>query len=166
MPLQSVSSHCTDAGRYCRHPDRIGAIKLEAAPRYHLQRFASRCTGLQRQITHLHSEPSGARVGRDRPGFRSFICFDSPRVAAMCRDLAHIDQFASEFAALFNGIALCIALARFIAREYDAMTNVAADHTLRRSSCTPHASLKSAPRAPPATHQTAAEKPKVPSSGC
>jgi hypothetical protein len=48
MPLQSVSSRRNDAGRYCRHPDGIGAIKLEAAPRYHLQRFASLCARVQR----------------------------------------------------------------------------------------------------------------------
>ncbi len=35
MPLRSVSSRRDDAGQYCRHPDGIGAIKLEAAPRYH-----------------------------------------------------------------------------------------------------------------------------------
>jgi hypothetical protein len=42
--LQSVSSRHEDAGRNRRHPDGIGAIKLEAAPqRYHLQRFAPVC---------------------------------------------------------------------------------------------------------------------------
>ena len=33
--LQIVSSRREDAGRNRRHPDGIGAIKLEAAPRYH-----------------------------------------------------------------------------------------------------------------------------------
>jgi len=34
--LQSVSSRRDDAGRNRRHPDGIGAMKLEAAPRYHV----------------------------------------------------------------------------------------------------------------------------------
>jgi len=34
-PLQSVSSRRDDAGRNRRHADGIGAIKLEARPRYH-----------------------------------------------------------------------------------------------------------------------------------
>jgi hypothetical protein len=33
--LQSVLSRREDAGRNRRHPDGIGAIKLEAGPRYH-----------------------------------------------------------------------------------------------------------------------------------
>jgi hypothetical protein len=32
MPLQSVSSRRNDAGRYYRHPDAIGAMKLDARP--------------------------------------------------------------------------------------------------------------------------------------
>ena len=35
-PLQSVSSRRDDAGRNRRHADGIGAIKLVAAPRYHV----------------------------------------------------------------------------------------------------------------------------------
>ena len=40
--LQSVSSRREDAGQNRRHPHGIGAIKLEAAPRYHVLRHGNR----------------------------------------------------------------------------------------------------------------------------
>ena len=46
--LQSVSFRRDHAGRNRRHSYGIGAIKLEAAPRHHLQRF---CTTMHRIAT-------------------------------------------------------------------------------------------------------------------
>ena len=51
--LQSVSSRHEDAGRNRRHPDGIGAIKLEAAPPLP---FATVCTRVQPDA--LHDGPS------------------------------------------------------------------------------------------------------------
>jgi len=50
-PLQSASSRRDDAGRNRRHADEIGAIKLEAGPRYHLQRFAPICAQMHRLMS-------------------------------------------------------------------------------------------------------------------
>jgi len=43
--LHNFSPCCGQTGWDRRHHQRINAIKLEAAPRYHLQRFAPRCNG-------------------------------------------------------------------------------------------------------------------------
>jgi len=57
--LQSLSSRREDAGQNRRHPHGIGAIKLVAGPRYHLQRFAPICTQTHR-LTNL--APDGQPV--------------------------------------------------------------------------------------------------------
>ena len=65
--LQSVSSRREDAGRNRRHPDGIGAIKFEAAPRYHLQRYAPICTGLLRRAPPARIPRDGRRALRYWP---------------------------------------------------------------------------------------------------
>jgi hypothetical protein len=77
MPLQSVTSRRNDAGRYCRHPDGIGAIKLEAAPRYH----ALRCTNPQLAAAKLlrwQATPSFRDTSQTCP-FRSGTRLDGTR---------------------------------------------------------------------------------------
>jgi hypothetical protein len=78
--LQTVSSLRNDARRHDRNPNRVGAIKLEAAPRYHLQRFASLCTGLQRQM-----DPTSRSVEGDQNRQSSLRCHCRPSTTKAVR---------------------------------------------------------------------------------
>jgi hypothetical protein len=87
--LQDVSSCGGDARRYGTQTNRIAAIKLEATPRYHLQRFAPRCNGLRHPTSprfrrillrcgYLVSDGTRQRIASD-PGDRDVVN-RSPRV--------------------------------------------------------------------------------------
>lgn len=69
----------TDAGWDCQETYRIVAIKIKAAPRYHLQRFAPSCTRLPRQTAFLavSSLPLRERVENSHACGREVV--DVPR---------------------------------------------------------------------------------------